>query len=76
MDRIDLTGLAGLSIAPAALDPAATMLAPGSVGWLTSGGNTLVYANTSGSAEALSAANLTVTLRGAVGLTSANFSLT
>ena len=73
VDLIDLTGIGGQSANVGALDPNATSIAAGLVGWLTGGGNTFVYANTSDAAEALTAANLAIELRGTIALSSANF---
>jgi hypothetical protein len=73
LDLVDLTGVGGLFAIVGALDPTAATIAAGSVAWRTSGGNTFVYANTSDTAEALFAANLTIELRGTIALTSANF---
>jgi hypothetical protein len=72
-DLIDLTGVINSFSGAAALDPSATQIAAGSIGWQTSGGNTFVYANTTGQAEALTAANMKIELQGSVALTSANF---
>ena len=46
VDLIDLTGLGDLIVNAGALGPAATTIAGTSVGWVTRGGNTFVYANT------------------------------
>ncbi|OJY76943.1 MAG: hypothetical protein BGP12_05760 [Rhodospirillales bacterium 70-18] len=43
-----------------------------SVGWQASGGNTLVYVNTSAATESLSAANMKIALVGAISLGSGN----
>jgi hypothetical protein len=72
-DLIDLTGVSNSFSGVAALDPSATQIAPGSIGWQTSRGNTFVYANTSGQAERLTTANMEIELQGSVALTSANF---
>jgi hypothetical protein len=73
MDLIDLTwvGCRFANVAP--LSASATTIAPGSIGWQTSGGNTYVYANTSNRTEALTATNTKIELLGSVALTSANF---
>ena len=73
VDLIDLTWVGWRFSDVAALDPTATTIAADSVGWQTSGGNTLVYANTSNRTEALTATNMKIELQGNIALTSANF---
>ena len=71
-DTIDLSGL-GVSLgSPVTLSASATSLAAGSIGWQTAGGNTFVYVNTSGRAEALTATNMKIALLGAVTLSTGN----
>ncbi len=69
-DLIDLTGLGGTLASAGALSGD---LAAHSVGWKTSGVNTFVYVNTSGSSEALAATDMQIKLLGTPVLTSANF---
>jgi hypothetical protein len=83
-DLIDLTGL-GTSLSYAGLLPATTgghgkghtgtnlVLPAHSVGWQSSGGNTFVYGNTSGSAESVAGADIKIELQGSVSLVSGNF---
>jgi Peptidase M10 serralysin C terminal len=73
-DRIDLTGLSSRFSSVAALSTTATTLAAGAIGWQVSGGNTFVYANTSGRTESLGSTNMKIELQGAIALTAANIS--
>lgn len=73
VDLIDLTWVGWRFGSVAPLTASATTIAADSIGWLTSGGNTFVYANTSNRTEALTAANTKIELLGTVALTSANF---
>ena len=70
-DSIDLTAITGLNT-PVALGNATT-LAGRSVGWQTSGGNTFVYVNTTGSTVALGSAAMKVELLGTPSLGAGNF---
>lgn len=49
-----------------------TTLAADSVGWQTSGGNTFVYVNTSGTSESLTSTNMKIELAGSLRLTSSD----
>jgi hypothetical protein len=69
-DLIDLTGL-GQTLKYAGKIKFGK-LAAGSVGWQTSGGNTFVYVNTSGSSESLTATNMKMELQGSISLNSGN----
>lgn len=71
-DLIDLTGI-GSKLTYAGKIAAKGTIPAGSIGWQTSGGNTLVYVNTSGAAEALTAANMEIKLTGALTPTTSNF---
>ena len=72
-DRLDLTWIGCRFSGVTALDPSATTIAANSVGWQTSGGNTFVYANTSGGVESLTATGMKIESRGNIPLTNANF---
>ena len=76
MDSIDLTGpgAAGLTYRNQA-GPSASSLAAHSVVWRIGGGDTFIYANTSGATESLGATDMRIELQGAVPLTAANFRL-
>jgi hypothetical protein len=73
VDLIDLTWVGWRFASIGSLAASATTIAPDSIGWQTSGGNTYVYANTSFRTEALTATNAKIELLGTVALTSANF---
>ena len=79
-DTIDLTGL-GMPMKydgslPSSIKHGHTtsnlVLPAQSVGWQTSGGNTFVYVNTSGSSESLTSSNMKIELLGPVSLASGN----
>jgi hypothetical protein len=70
-DIVDFTGLSTKFSFDGVISGAT--LAADSIGYETSGGNTYVYANTSGAAEALNKTNMRVELLGNLKLTSANF---
>ena len=72
-DLIDVTGLGTAFKSVSALSSSATDLAGHSIGWQTSGGNTFVYVNTGGKAEALASTDLKVELQGSGALTGADF---
>ena len=77
-DIIDFTTIAGINATPGAvqglLASAATNINAHSIAWIESGGNTLVYANTTASAEAQGSAQMEIVLLGtSLGLTSADF---
>ena len=69
VDLIDLSGLGRALGAATAIDPSATTIDAGSIGWQTSGGNTFVYVNTAFRMEALGSANMKIELVGSVALT-------
>jgi hypothetical protein len=72
-DRLDLTWVGCRFSGASALDPSATTIAANSIGWQDSGGNTYVYANTTGRTEALGATDMKIELQGNIPLTSGNF---
>lgn len=73
-DLLDLTGLAtALGYAGQIGGGSRAALAPHSIGWQVSNGNTFIYVNTSGSTERLSAADMKIELAGRITLTSADF---
>jgi hypothetical protein len=74
VDKIDLRGL-GLAlnyVGQLTGLASKTGLAAHSVGWQTSGGNTFIYANTSGKGEGLVSANMKIELQGVVTLSGAD----
>jgi hypothetical protein len=73
VDLIDLTGISSPFGTVQALDPTATKIAAGWIGWQRTGGNTFVYANTSNRTETLASANMKIELQGTIALASANF---
>jgi hypothetical protein len=73
MDLINLTSLGTAFKSVAALSSSATNIAGHSIGWQTSGGDTFVYVNTGGKAEALTSANMKIELVGNVALTNTDF---
>jgi hypothetical protein len=77
MDRIDLSGLGAVlqvagSINSNGKGANANTLGAHSIGWQTSGGNTFVYVNISGSKESIGATNMKMELMGSVSLGSNN----
>ena len=70
-DIVDLTGL-GTALKVAGVLKSGK-IAAGSIGWRASGGDTLVYVNTSNKSEKITGANMTIDLTGNVALTSADF---
>ncbi len=73
VDLIDLTGIISPLVSIGQLALAATSIAPASIGWQTSNGDTFVYVNTSNRYETLPAANMEIGLSGSIALTDANF---
>ena len=72
-DLLDFIGMGSKFATVAALSGSATSLAGNSIGWQSSGGNTFIYANTSGNSQALGTAAMRIELQGTVPLTLANF---
>jgi hypothetical protein len=73
-DVLYFSGL-GASLSNAGSLVAGGTLAAGSVAWQQSGGNTFVYVNTSGTAEAVGSTDMAIELKGTVALGGANFVL-
>ncbi|HSV13987.1 MAG TPA: NF038122 family metalloprotease, partial [Tepidisphaeraceae bacterium] len=73
VDLIDLSGLGRELGAATAIDPSATTIGAGTIGWQTSGGNTFVYVNTAFRTETLGSANMKIELAGTVALTGDSF---
>ena len=73
MDLIDPRGIAGPYSTIAPFGVGATTIAAGSIGWLTTRGDTFVYANTNDRSVILSGADMEIELRGSIALTSASF---
>ena len=77
LDKIDLSGL-GFTLAVAGAiksngkGSSVDVLAGHSVGWQTSGNNTIVYVNTSSAKETTNLANMEIKLVGSVSLSSSN----
>lgn len=72
-DQIDLTGIGKALKIAGVLSGSDASLAAGSVGWLQSGGNTFVYANTGTKPVTLGAASLEIALSGNITLAAGNF---
>jgi hypothetical protein len=71
-DLLDLTGLGMKFTSAGALSSTATSIVGSSIGWQISGGNTFVYANTSGNSQALGSAAMKIELLGVVALGAGN----
>ena len=61
-DVIDTLAIAGIT-AIQGLISGATQISPHSIAWIQSGADTIVYANSSGSAENQAAADMAITLK-------------
>ena len=66
-DKIDLTGIGSTALSFLSNQVSSTIPAR-SIGWQQIGGNTLVYANTSTTPEALGSANMQIRLNGTISL--------
>ncbi len=77
LDVIDLVGLGTKLPNAAALASGATAIAGNSIGWLATtvsgAAHTMVYVNTTGGSQALTAASMKIDLVGNIALTGANF---
>ena len=72
LDKIDLTGIGTMALSFLATQ-VTTSIPARSIGWQQSGGNTLVYVNTSTSSESLGSANMEIELNHSISLNAANF---
>jgi hypothetical protein len=77
-DKIDLTNIAGINATPSSVQGAlantSTLVNAHDIAWIESGGNTIVYVNTTGSAETQASAQMEIVLTGVnLGLTAADF---
>ncbi len=72
-DLLDFVGLGAKFGTVAALAGSATSIGGNSIGWQASGGNTFIYANTTGNSQALGSASMKIELQGSVPLTFGNF---
>jgi hypothetical protein len=73
MDLIDLTGIGTKLTYAGSIASNGTTIAADSIGSQASGGNTLVYVNSSGASEKLTATNMKIELQGSIALTTSNF---